>query len=87
MNAPDHLLDADVRAVTESLLADPVAPAEVINGFTDLHDYCDANMLLDVCPRSDAMWAGGTEKYLDWANRVILAVDAWIREGGLLGSR
>jgi len=79
-----------VRAELLSFAAEDPALAGC-GGFADLHDHMDANMLggLGTIDATTARWGIGIgvadqdEAWCGFANSVIEATEAWLREGGL----
>jgi hypothetical protein len=63
-----------VASMVWEIITDPVLAA--CTSFSQLHDYCDANVLGDI----DSREFTNTEEMIDFANKGMDAIDAWLKE-------
>ena len=89
-----HSLLADCRRDIVELVRSGVVPRTCAS-FTELHDYCDANCLGEVC--EDEVWDGLVKHFggrdphdegipqemMDLLNQTQSTLDLWIRSGAL----
>lgn len=62
-----------VASMVWEIITDPVLAA--CTSFSQLHDYCDANVLGDIDSREFA----NTEEMIDFANKGMDAIDTWLK--------
>jgi hypothetical protein len=63
-----------IDSIKSEILADPVLAA--CTSFSQLHDYCDANVLGDIEERN----FDTTEDMISFANEGMDIIDAWLKE-------
>lgn len=80
-----HRLDV-AKLEIEEMIADGTIPPTVTD-FSDLHDYIDANELINDAERTDRMigplgkqlgW--GQQDYINFSNKLIDAIDSWLAD-------
>jgi hypothetical protein len=62
-----------IESMKKEILADPVLAA--CTSFSQLHNYCDANLLGDIESRTFV----DTEQMIDFANKGMDAINAWLK--------